>query len=166
MNAPLPPEATIEAPVALPIRNVEDFVVPGQRPFAAIGFALGAPCLAVAVLGSTAGWMDALVVLFAALGIAAIIAGLNFAARQEANRERLARATYGQLPVTTLARATVAPDLSEKTRVLIANLLNARGENLGQALDAGDEAWQALKLAGPPSACGKGCCGPTAQPRG
>lgn len=166
MNFPLPLKATLDAPVAPPIRNVEDFVVPGQRPFAAIGFALGAPCLAVAVLGGTAGWMDALVVLFAALGIAAIIAGLNFASRQEATRERLARAAYGELPVTILARATVAPDLSEKTRVLIANLLNARGENLGEALDAGDAAWQALKLAGPPSACGKGCCGTPAPPRG
>ena len=161
MNAPLPAEAVLQPR----IRNIEDFRVPGQRPYAAIGFALGAPCLAVATVGAVEGWMDALLVLFSALGIAAIVAGLNQASRQEARREALARAEYGTLSAAVLARATVAPDLSEKTRILIANLLAAQGEQLGEAIDSGDEAWQALKLAGPPSACARSCCGPATPPR-
>lgn len=146
------------------VPEVTSLRVPGQRPYGVIGFALGAPSLALAAVGATAAWHDGLIFLFALLGAIAIGWGLNLASRQESRREVLARDAYRQIPVAVLARATTDAALSERTRVVIANHLASRGEYLGErigdVIDEHDPEWQALKHAGPPRACARSCCGP------
>lgn len=160
MNAPEP-----LPPHALRIPDVATVRVPGQRPYGALGFAVGAPSLVLAAVGATVAWHDGLIFLFALLGVVAIGWGLNLASRQEARRETLAREAYRQLPVPVLARATTDPSLSERTRVAIANHLASRGaylgERIGEVIDETDPEWQALKEAGPPRACARSCCGPS-----
>lgn len=169
MNAP-----ELQTVRALAIPEVASVHVPGQRPYGAIGFGLGAPMLALAVVGTTVGWHDGLIFLFAVLGVTAIAWGLNQASRIEARRDVLAREQYRELPVSFLVRATTDPALSERTRVAIANYLTNHlanrgaglGEQIGEVIDENDSEWQALKTAGPPRACARSCCGPapTARP--
>lgn len=160
MNAP---EPLVSRPLAIP--EVADVPVPGQRPYGAIGFGLGAPMLVLAIVGATVAWHDGLVLLFAIIGAIAIGWGLNLASRQETRRDALARERYRSLPVAILARATTDPALSERTRIAIANYLAghgaALGEQIGELIDESDSEWQALKSAGAPRACARSCCGPS-----
>lgn len=159
MNAP---EPLTVSPLVIP--EVSAVRVPGQRPFGAIGFGLGAPLLVLAIVGATVAWHDGLIFLFTVLGVAAIGWGLNLASRQESRRDALAREQYRNLPIAVLVRATTDPALSERTRIAIANHVASRGaalgEQIGELMDAQDSEWQALKTAGPPRACARSCCGP------
>lgn len=164
MNAPEPQPVR-----SLAIPEVTDVQLPGQRPYAAIGFGLGAPMLVLAIVGTTVAWHDGLILLFTVLGVAAIGWGLNQASRQETRRDALAREQYRDFPVAVLVRATTDAALSERTRIAIANHLSGRlasrgvalGEQIGELIDETDSEWQALKTAGPPRSCARSCCGPT-----
>ena len=152
------------APV-LHIEPVESFRLRHEWPWPFLAFGSGLPLLTVGVLGARSGWADWLVVALIAGAVALLLGCLRAGVRQEARRDAAARAAYRALPTGMLARATMSASLSERTRSLIANLLARRDPDWANDLETADEAWAALKRAGPPNPCGQGCCGPV-PPRG
>lgn len=144
------------------IPNVEEIDIPGSRPYAAQGIAIGVPLLGCAGLGAYLGWPDLVAYLFGLAGFAFIVGGVIGAARQDAKRIDLAKAAIAIVPAELLAHATLDPLFTEKTRILIANHLNNVDPDWHQRLDSDSEDWKTLKAAGANmSSCRSGCgCGP------
>lgn len=146
------------------IQNVEEIDVPGSRPYAVQGIALGVPLMGTGALAAYVGWPEIVTYLFALAGFAAIVGGVMAAARQDAKRVDIAMATIAIVPSSLLAHATLDPSFSEKTRILIANHLNTVDPGWHARLDSDAEDWQTLKAAGANMAsCRTGCggsCGP------
>lgn len=143
--------------------NVENIPLADARPYAALGIGCGLPAIGLAAVAALQGWPDIVAYLFAAAGLFAIIGGVIAASRQDDHRVALAKSAIAALPTEVLAHATLDMNLSEKTRVLIANHLNQVEPDWHTRLESDSEDWQSLKAAGANMAscfrsCGGGKC--------
>lgn len=140
-----------------------DRLVPKGKPYAAIALFCGAALLVLAFAAAADGLSTAVGFLFGATGIGAVLLGLKLASKQQALRDERTRLALSAVPVDVLIRATMSDAVSEKTRVVVANYLNAHHPGASVEVDGGDHEWRQLKRAGPPAAsrcgtgCGKGC---------
>lgn len=124
-----------------------------------IGSLGSAALLALAAVAAVRDLNEWLIYGIAAGGIGALVLGMRAATANARLREQEALARLLDLPVWTLARATVSNALHESTRIRIVNFLNANYPGWKIDLDQADPAWRDLKHArgNPSTGCGSGC---------
>lgn len=144
MNDTSIPSATLTSTLV----SVEDIALPHARPYAALGIGSGLSVIGIAGLTVYLGWPDIVVYLIAITGLFSIIGGIIANGRQDDQRQALAKAAIVATPTDVLAHATLDFSLSEKTRIMIVNHLNAVDPGWHARLDSENEDWKTLKAAG------------------
>lgn len=146
-------------PAALP-RLHALFEAPPPHAGTPMRLAIGgaATLFALAVAAALSGWHEGLVYVLAGGALAALGIGIYATAAAARLREQQALAALAGFPLGVLARATVAGELGEATRVKIVNFLNRTHPGWSVDLESADPAWRELRNArGGGGGCGGGC---------
>lgn len=149
---PMPLEADFESPLP----DFDALLARRDRPYPALCGISGAVLIVLALALGADGRVGLTVLGVGGLGAVLIVLALKLSKRRDALRAETLRRTLDAYPFETLARASSSPEVSEGSRVLIANFLNVRYPGMVFGLDACDR----NTLGRPsPGGCGSGSCG-------